>query len=64
MKLYIPNLIEEKKEYYIKYYPKIIFYEFSLEFIYEKLDQSILRITDFIAYLSNDNILSLEEKVN
>lgn len=64
MKQYIPYLIGEKREYYIKYYPKIILYEFILDFIQEKLDQSILDITDFITYLKNDNILSLEEKIN
>ena len=64
MKQCIPNLIEEKREYYIKYYPKIFFYEFILDFIYEKLDQSILDITDFITYLKNDKVLSLEEKIN
>ena len=60
----IPYLIQERKEYYIKYYPKIFLYEFILDFIHEKLDQSILHITDFITYLKNDNILTLEEKVN
>ena len=64
MKQCIPILIEEKREYYIKYYPKIFLYEFILDFIHENLDQSILHITDFITFLKNDNILSLEEKIN
>ena len=64
MKQCIPILIEEKREYYIKYYPKIFLYEFILDFIHDKLDQSILHITDFITFLKNDNILSLEETIN
>ena len=63
-KQYLPNLIKYKKESFIKFKPKIFLYEFILDFIHEKLDQSILHITDFITFLKNDNILSLEEKIN
>ena len=64
IKQFIPYLIDERKESYIKYYPKIFIYEFILDFIHEKLDKSISHITDFITYLKNDEILTLEEKVN
>ena len=63
IKQFAPYLIEEKKEYFVKYYPKVFLYEFILDFIHEKLDESILHITELISYLKNDTILTLEEKV-
>ena len=63
-KQYLPNLIKYKKESFIKYKPKIFLYEFILDFIFDNLDESLLHITEFISYLKNTNILTLEEKTD
>ena len=64
LKQYLPLLLEYKKEGFIKYKPKLFLYEFIIDFINEKLEESLVHITEFITYLKNIKILSLEEKVN
>ena len=64
IKQFFPNLLKYKKELFIKYKPKIFLYEFILDFICEKLDQSISYVTEFISYLITTDVLNLEEKVN
>ena len=64
IKQYLPDLIKNKKEVFIKLKSKIFFYEFILDFICENLDKSILNVTEFISYLKNAIIFTLEEKVN
>ena len=61
---FFPILIKYKKEIFIKYKSKIFLYEFILDFICEKLDQSLSHVTEFISYLKTTNIFNLEEKVN
>ena len=64
LKQYMPSLIEQNREAFIKLNPKIYFYEFIVDFLCDELDESLLCVTEFISYLKLNKFLSLEEKVN
>ena len=61
-KKYFPNLIKFHKEKLIKYKSKIFIYEFTLNFILDNVDKSLLNITQMITYLKDSEVLSFEEK--
>ena len=63
LKQFLPFLLEHKKEGFLKYKPKLFLYEFIIDFINKNLEESLVHITEFITYLKNIKILSLEEKV-
>ena len=63
LKEYLPYLLGQKREAFIKLKSKIFFYEFILNFLCENLDKCLFNITEFISYLKENNCLTLEEKV-
>ena len=64
LKQCLPDLIKDHKDIFIKFKSKIFLYSFLLDFICENLNRSLLNVTEFISYLKNSNIISLEEKVH
>ena len=56
IKQFFPILLKYKRELFIKYKPKIFLYEFILDFICEKLEQSISYVTEFISYLITTDV--------